>query len=320
MNIPNCVSPIVAYRVWRWTHSGLTSLNGELWPPNQSLQAKCSEFPNGHASPHGNCSCGIYAAKSLDQLLMRGYADAEVFGEVYLWGTVVEHEFGWRAQFAYPKTLVVPESLSFGRFVQRELSTAELEVLKNYAAYGADVFLAGEKESFPLWTRMSPSEAKQKAEVMVSHMRRVNAERRKWEEESKEMQRRFEAEVDAERLERERQGLKLICPICGRDDGRHYANCKVLHLMRTGGLLARRTKEDAEVVDRFLEARRHQRGELCVVCPFCGTENNYHLANCEVLRHSWLVWQIRVGPCWRFASDRHIGWLRLKVFWQQLFA
>jgi hypothetical protein len=156
MNIPDFVSPVVAYRVWNWTPSGLTSLNGEFWLPNQSLKAKCSKFPNGHASPQRNCSCGIYAAKSLDQLRMIGFADLGVCGEVYLWGTVVEHEFGWRAQFAYPKTLVVaPESLLFGRFVQRELSTEELKFLKILTAYGADVFVAGEKENFPVWTKQS---------------------------------------------------------------------------------------------------------------------------------------------------------------------
>jgi CheY-like chemotaxis protein len=61
---------------------------------------------------------------------------------VYLWGTVVEHKLGWRAQFAYPKTLVVgPESLE------------ELESLKILVEYGADLFLAGEKGNVPLWTK-----------------------------------------------------------------------------------------------------------------------------------------------------------------------
>lgn len=156
MIIPDCVSPIVGYRVWQWTAFGLTSLNGELWSPNQNLKAKCRKLPDGHTSPQGNCSCGIYAAKSLDQLREIGFADLGVCGEVYLWGTVVEHEFGWRAQFAYPKTLVVaPESLLLGRFVQRELSIEEFKCLKILTAYGADVFVAGEKENFPVWTKQS---------------------------------------------------------------------------------------------------------------------------------------------------------------------
>jgi hypothetical protein len=157
MKIPDYVAPIVAYRAWRWTPSALTSLNGEFWPPNQSVKANCTRSPNSHAPPHVDCTCGIYAAKSLDHLRMMGYADLGVCGEVYLWGTVVEHRFGWRAQFAYPKTLLVaPESLLFGRFVRRELSADELESLKILTAYGADVLVSGENENFPLWTKESP--------------------------------------------------------------------------------------------------------------------------------------------------------------------
>jgi hypothetical protein len=73
-----------------------------------------------------------------------GYAELGVRGEVYLWGTVVEHKWGWRAQFAYPKTLVVvPEILLFGW----------REYLKILIGYGADLFVAGEMGNIPLWTK-----------------------------------------------------------------------------------------------------------------------------------------------------------------------
>lgn len=154
MNVPDYVSPIVAYRVWVLGRSGLMSLNGEFWPPNQRLEASCKRSPGSHEPPHGACSCGIYAAKSADQLQRIGYAKRGVCGEVYLWGTVVEHELGWRAQYAYPKSLVVgPERLLCGRFVQRELSTEDLESLKILTTYGADLFVAGEKENTPWWTQ-----------------------------------------------------------------------------------------------------------------------------------------------------------------------
>ena len=154
MNVPDYVSPVVAYRAWLLGPRGLMSLNGEFWHPNQKLQAVCRRSVNRHTPPHGDCSCGIYAAKSFDQLRGIGYAELGVRGEVYLWGTVVEHKLGWRAQFAYPKTLVVgPESLLFGRLVQRDLCTEELESLKILIGYGADLFVAGEKGNVPLWTK-----------------------------------------------------------------------------------------------------------------------------------------------------------------------
>jgi len=154
MNVPDSISPIIAYRAWFLSPSGLMSLNGEFWPPNRRLEASCKRSPDPHEPPHGACSCGVYAAKSVDQLQRIGYAELGVRGEVYLWGTVVEHELGWRAQYAYPKSLVVgPERLLCGRFVQRELSTKDLDSLKILTMYGADVFVAGEKENRLLWTQ-----------------------------------------------------------------------------------------------------------------------------------------------------------------------
>jgi hypothetical protein len=154
MNVPDYVSPVVAHRVWLLGPYGLLSLNGQTWPPNQRLQADCKRSFNRHTPPHGDCSCGIYAAKSFDQLRRIGYAELGVWGEVYLWGTVVEHQLGWRAQFAYPKTLVVgPENLLLGRLVERDLRIEELEFLKILTGYDADLFVAGEKGNVPLWTK-----------------------------------------------------------------------------------------------------------------------------------------------------------------------
>ena len=53
----------------------------------------------------------------MEHLRQSGCKKLGVHGKVYLWGTVVEHERGWRAQFAYPKVLflaadAIPFSLS----------------------------------------------------------------------------------------------------------------------------------------------------------------------------------------------------------------
>ncbi len=50
----------------------------------------------------------MYAAKNLEPLCEIDYEKLGIHGEVYLWGTVVEHRLGWRAQFAYPKSLFLP--------------------------------------------------------------------------------------------------------------------------------------------------------------------------------------------------------------------
>jgi len=49
----------------------------------------------------------ITAQYILNQLAGLGLRPYGICGEVYLWGTVIEHRSGWRAQFAYPKSFVL---------------------------------------------------------------------------------------------------------------------------------------------------------------------------------------------------------------------
>ena len=95
----------------------------------------------------------MYASKSLEQLLTTGYAKCGIHGEVYLWGTVVEHELGWRAQFAYPKTLFLPPDLI-------PSDTKEMESrLGALAAYGTEIFIVGGGQSIPLCRKGSGFDA-----------------------------------------------------------------------------------------------------------------------------------------------------------------
>jgi DNA-binding CsgD family transcriptional regulator len=176
MNIPDYVAPIVGYRAWQWNCGGwnphsapLKSFNDEWWSPGHALAATCNasfgwapvrgaEVVHGRdEAPQATCTCGIYAAKSFDHLRDQGYLRRGIRGEVYLWGNVIEHQSGWRAQFAYPKTLVLSlESLLFGGFVQLELGNAELMTyLDSLTAYGTDILWAYEKEQTILWSSRS---------------------------------------------------------------------------------------------------------------------------------------------------------------------
>lgn len=160
MKIPDYISPVVAYRVWRWKETGLQSLNGEPWLPGQHLEARCRVAPAArHVAeaanevPHWKCTCGIYAAKNIEHLQQIGYADGGVCGEVYLWGTVVEHKLGWRAQFAYPKSLGLP--LSLLPFTLAELNTRVNEL----TAFGTDILVIRNGETIRLWRRESGYDA-----------------------------------------------------------------------------------------------------------------------------------------------------------------
>src|SRR6202521_3516877 len=146
MRVPDYISPIVACRVWRWDTTGLKSLNGKPWSPRQPLAAKCGagNAHDGHDAPQANCTCGVYAAKNLEHLRQLGYEGRGIRGEVHLWGAVVEHELGWRAQLAYPKSLVLPPELI-------PSDTREMESrLGALAAYDIDIFMLGGGRKIPL--------------------------------------------------------------------------------------------------------------------------------------------------------------------------
>jgi hypothetical protein len=106
-----------------------------------------------HYAPHDGCTCGIYATKSPE---LTDWCPG-VYGEVYLWGTVVEHDFGWRAQYAYPKRFVLSPLVSslMSPVLGTRMTRNPERWLAPLAAYGADIYLAGEKRDIPLWTARS---------------------------------------------------------------------------------------------------------------------------------------------------------------------
>lgn len=158
---PDYISPIRSYRVWQWEVAGLRSLNGEFWPPNKPLEANCRvcDFALGrsrygkvngpHDAPYKTCTCGIYASKSLEHLREYGYDRFRIHGRVSLWGTVVEHQRGWRAQYAYPHRLfLVPEILPV-RIPELRSRVVAL------TRYGCDIIILHDGVSVPLWEKHS---------------------------------------------------------------------------------------------------------------------------------------------------------------------
>jgi hypothetical protein len=127
---PDYAEPILGWRAWnvvRAQHAVRLGAEFQLhspvypvvWWPCEELVAACLHFhlPRRHNSPAAACSCGIYATaeaaravKYLGPGLYRNRVDAahRVFGQVALWGLVVECEYGWRAERAYPAHLYIP--------------------------------------------------------------------------------------------------------------------------------------------------------------------------------------------------------------------
>jgi hypothetical protein len=87
------VGEVIAYRAW--SQSFMSNINrllsvtmSTLWEPGKPMEGDPS---NGNA--------GVYAFKTMEQC-RKEMPSLFVFGTVALWGDIVEHEHGYRAQFA----------------------------------------------------------------------------------------------------------------------------------------------------------------------------------------------------------------------------
>lgn len=68
-----------------------------IWPPGEPVVAiKERDMPTAHGP-------GVYAWKELPEDVF----EPTIYGEVALWGEIVEHEHGYRARYAYPQKLWV---------------------------------------------------------------------------------------------------------------------------------------------------------------------------------------------------------------------
>jgi ribosomal protein S27AE len=113
-----CVAPLVGWR--RWTvpmfRDVLLSNNEIEWKPGEKLVATHTPVALAvKCTGDEHCSCGIYAYKTREQAQNEENPPDKtmhIWGEVYLWGRVVEHEKGFRAQFAYPKAFVADSDIA----------------------------------------------------------------------------------------------------------------------------------------------------------------------------------------------------------------
>lgn len=113
--------PVEGWRIWNLSASLtkpslLPAGSGvDAWPPRGAVEARCgrpsllSVGRGSHRAPALDCRCGIYAGRSLAAFgrPRPAWPPPAVVGTVSLWGTVIEHERGWRAQFAYPSRLAL---------------------------------------------------------------------------------------------------------------------------------------------------------------------------------------------------------------------
>ncbi|MGH8933232.1 MAG: hypothetical protein ACRDZO_22015 [Egibacteraceae bacterium] len=124
------MGPFYGWRSWIVRRDRLSSLYvPTLWPADGPLRAECLVGDTEGFRPAGwgqhavgedatcaecpalNCTCGIYAGTLLAEVRQVSYARSHLhlaFGIVQGWGRVVEHERGWRAEYARPVALLKP--------------------------------------------------------------------------------------------------------------------------------------------------------------------------------------------------------------------
>lgn len=88
----------------------------KLWEPRQAMVAACSAYDSNHEAPWPDHECGVWAVKRSENAHRRMVAWMQTqggdpvgwaTGQVSLWGRVIEHEGGWRAQYAYPYAITL---------------------------------------------------------------------------------------------------------------------------------------------------------------------------------------------------------------------
>lgn len=131
--IPDYCEALTAYRAFDVCENGLLvgQSMAEPWPPYQPFVARCGHiYGDGfkqhlqdgvfRGAPVWSCDCGIHALKSADAAEARVVEDrygswfsigsharpsGRAWGVVKLWGRLIEHRDGYRAEFAYPSAL-----------------------------------------------------------------------------------------------------------------------------------------------------------------------------------------------------------------------
>jgi len=134
--------PLIAYRSWKIVlGTGLlhsTGVQGS-WPAVTPFPARCSYLHlTGGIAPHPGCACGWYAMRKP----IPGIHEAlgPVYGEVALWGKVIAHEYGYRAEYAWP--IRVFFSVPMPGFPIPPSTRNELRAIADN--YGCEVIIGGQ--------------------------------------------------------------------------------------------------------------------------------------------------------------------------------
>jgi len=109
LELTHTAEPVVAWRTWALTgRRDATELRlrpvagrARPWAPGRPTEAVCRI--RLHRAPHVDCTCGLHGTHEPE--ILRRTRSPGVLGRAALWGRVIEHELGFRAEFGYPQRL-----------------------------------------------------------------------------------------------------------------------------------------------------------------------------------------------------------------------
>jgi len=101
------INPIVSFKRFRIKNSSggwvlHSPLQGDLWPFKIALKAYIDKTSKPPCDITRDSSVGIYSTKNTCN---DDYLSRYILGTIYSWGRIIEHENGYRSEFAYIKSI-----------------------------------------------------------------------------------------------------------------------------------------------------------------------------------------------------------------------
>lgn len=144
--------PLIGFRCWHvdgpllLPENFFPNLRPRPWSAFTATEARCISHIS-HDAPDAGCNCGLHAYYELYPHLTT--APRMVAGAIVAWGRVVEHERGFRAQYARPLALL--DARSYRPAMNHNMGPSEAAIRAVADAYDVPVLDRLELDAYARW-------------------------------------------------------------------------------------------------------------------------------------------------------------------------
>lgn len=163
LNVPDAIGVVTGYRWWNYHRVEKGGVVKTLWATSRNFEWSLDGVTEAHCGscvkyvPKMNHTCGLYSIKDARFLPQHRYG--KIAGRVELWGKIVEHSTGWRAQYAritgvFDIVVGIPEYVP-----QRFAEYHEIELLRHdeFSIKFREGSIANERQKFKVGDRVKHS-------------------------------------------------------------------------------------------------------------------------------------------------------------------